>query len=113
MKPHIQKSQIPIILIVLGAFLLIAVILVAFQNASNTSTAEPHSDEETYPEIQRVSLTNAKATLDAGSAIFVDVRSAQAYQESHIAGSVNIPLVELEQRFSELDPADWIVTYCT
>lgn len=113
MKPHKQKSQIPIILIALGAFLLIAVILVAFQNASNTSTAESHSNEETYPDIPRVSLADAKAAFDVGSAIFVDVRSAQAYQESHIADSVNIPLAELEQRVSELDPADWIVTYCT
>lgn len=113
MKPYKQKSQIPIILIVLGVFLLIGVTLVAFQNASNTSTAEPHSDEETYPDISRVSLTEAKAAHDDSTAIFVDVRSAQAYEESHIAGSVNIPLAELEQRFSELDPARWIITYCT
>lgn len=106
-----QKSSAPIILILLGAFLLITAVVLGFQNIFNTPTDDSH--EETYPEIPRVALTDAKAALDAGSAVFVDVRSAQAYQESHVAGSINIPLAEMEGRISELDPARWIITYCT
>jgi rhodanese-related sulfurtransferase len=32
---------------------------------------------------------------------------------SHIPGSLSIPLAEIETRLSELDPNQWIITYCT
>ena len=70
-------------------------------------------EEETYPEISRVSLDDAKTALDGGTAIIVDVRSAEAYQASHIAGAVNIPFAEFETRLGELDKTQWIITYCT
>ena len=112
--PQYKRSQVPIILIFLGAILLIAsVILLGCQNVAVTATPLSSSHEETYPEISRVTLLDAKAAYDSGSAIFVDVRTAQVYQDSHIAGSINIPLSELELRISELDRADWIITYCT
>ena len=69
--------------------------------------------EEVYPEIERVSVEEAKAAFDSGTAVFVDVRSAEAYQAAHISGSVNIPSEELEARLSELDKTEWIITYCT
>lgn len=97
-----------------GLLLIVAAILLATQNASPSPTpAAAFEEEETYPEIPRVSLDEAKAALDAGSAIFVDVRSAEAYAGGHIAGAINIPLAELESRLSELDKAQWIITYCT
>ena len=111
MPRYKQRSPVPIILILLGVLLLITAVVLGLQNIFNSPTDSAH--EETYPEIQRVTLTEAKAALDAGSALFVDVRSAQAYRESHITGSINIPLAELEQRINELDPARWIITYCT
>ena len=113
MPRYKQRSQTPIILITLGILLLITAVVFGLQNIFSTPTDDPHSHEETYPEIPRVTLAEAKAALDARSAIFVDVRSAQAYQESHISSSINIPLAELEARISELDPDQWIITYCT
>ncbi len=109
-----QNSSIPIFLAIGGGVLLIvAAFLLATQNAPATPTSAGSFEEETYPEIQRISLDEAKAALDSGSAIFVDVRSAEAYQGSHIANSINIPLGELELRLGELDKAQWIITYCT
>lgn len=109
-----QNSSIPIFLAIGGGFLLIvAAILLATQNAPATPTPAAPFEEETYPEVPRVSLAEAKAALDEGSAIFVDVRSAEAYQGGHIAGAINIPLGELEVRLGELDQAQWIITYCT
>ena len=105
-----KRSPVPIVLMILGILLLFAALfLLGRQNASITST--PLS-EETYPEIPCVTLLDAKAAFDSVSAIFVDVRTAQAYQDRHIAGSINIPLSELELRLSELDPNQWIITYC-
>ena len=113
MPRYKQRSETPIIIITLGILLLIAAVVLGLQNIFITPTDNPHSHEETFPETPRVTLAEAKAALDARSAVFVDVRSAQAYQESHIASSINIPLAELEARINELDPARWIITYCT
>ena len=64
-------------------------------------------------DVERISLTEAKAALDAGTAVFLDVRSAGAFADSHVAGAVNIPEAELPNRLGELDKQDWIITYCT
>lgn len=67
----------------------------------------------TPQEAQRVTLEESKAAFDNGAAVFVDVRSAEAYATSHIPGALSIPLAEIEGRLTELDPAQWIITYCT
>ena len=113
-----QNPQLlPILLLVAGSFWLIFAAWL-FLRQNEASQATPPSvpsghDEETYPEIERVSLERAKAALDSGTAVFVDVRGAAAYDISHIPSSLSIPLGELEERISELDPNQWIITYCT
>ena len=64
-------------------------------------------------EVVRLSLEDAKAAFDNGTAVFVDVRSQSSYAASHIPGALSIPLIELEPRVNELDPNQWIITYCT
>ena len=66
-----------------------------------------------FPEIPRVSLEDAKAALDAGTALFIDVRAAPLYETSHIKGAINIWFEDIEQRMGELDKAQWIITYST
>ena len=65
--------------------------------------------------VQRVTVEEARAALDSGAAVIVDVRSQEAYDTSHIAGSLFIPLGEFETDISNIDlPKDqWIITYCT
>lgn len=108
-----QNLAMPILLVGGGLLLIIAAVLFAIQTTSTAPASAPSHDEETHPEIPRVPLDEAKSALDSASAIFVDVRSAEAYQASHIAGAINIPLAELELRISELNPNQWIITYCT
>ena len=79
--------------------------------AAATPTAR--TPEGTYPEIPRVSLEEAKAALDAGTALFIDVRAAQFYEVSHIKGAINIYFGDIEKHIGELDKAQWIITYCT
>ena len=64
-------------------------------------------------EPMRLSLEDAKATFDDGSGLFLDVRSESSYTASHIPGAFSIPLAELESRMTELNPDQWIITYCT
>ena len=119
MKKRKTQKNFPVLFLVAGGLLLIiAAVMLNSQNGGTQATpSEPvvssGHDEETYPEIERVSLEDAKAALDAGTAVFVDVRGVEAYNMSHIPGSLSIPLAELESRLTELDQNQWIITYCT
>jgi hypothetical protein len=66
-------------------------------------------------DVPRVSVEDAKAALDGGEAVIVDVRSADAYAASHIPGAINIQLAEIESNPTalNLDKNRWIITYCT
>lgn len=109
-----KNSRTPILILIGGGLLLIvAAFMLIRQTPATAPIPEAAFEEETYPEIPRVSLEEAKTAFDLGSALFVDVRSAEAYQGNHISGAVNIPLGELESRLGELDPNQWIITYCT
>lgn len=68
--------------------------------------------EDPLPQIPRVSLEDAKAAYDNKDAIFVDVRDVEWYDAGHIHGALSIPVSELESRLDELDPDQWIITYC-
>jgi len=114
-----KAKNFPVLLLAGGGLLLIvAAVMLSLQNGSIQATpTEPAVsngyEEETYPDIERVSLKDAKAALDVGTAVFVDVRGVEAYNMSHVPGSLSIPLAELESRLTELDPNQWIITYCT
>jgi hypothetical protein len=66
-------------------------------------------------EVPRISLDRALVAFTAGEAVFVDVRSADAYAASHVAGAVSIPLTNIEIGVSNLSlkKDQWIITYCT
>lgn len=69
----------------------------------------------TEAEVPRVSVDDARAALERGEAVIVDVRSDAAYEVSHIAGAINIQLGEIETNPTglNLDQDQWIITYCT
>ncbi len=66
-------------------------------------------------DVPRVSVEDAKRALESGEAVIVDVRSAEAYAEVHIAGAVSVPLLEFENNIAgvPLEKDQWIITYCT
>jgi len=65
--------------------------------------------------VPRVAVQDAKAALDSGQAVIVDVRSPDAYAAGHIAGAISISLGEIESNPGglALDKNEWIITYCT
>jgi len=93
------------------------VVGIAFIVATLTACSPPSElaspAVEAPSEIQRVTLEESKAAFDNGEAIFVDVRTTSAYQAGHIPGALSIPLAELPTQIDELDPDQWIITYCT
>ena len=52
------------------------------------------------------------ARVRSGEATVLDVRPPEEYRAGHIAGSLSVPLDELEQRLSELPQDREIVAYC-
>ena len=59
----------------------------------------------------------AKQIFDAGSALFVDVRSQDMFDAGHIPGAVSLPLGDFESRLeafaADVSPKQPIVTYCS
>jgi hypothetical protein len=111
-----KKQNIPMfILIAGGALLLIFAVWLLLQNQTTPAPIVSNANaEETYPDnIERVSIADARTALEAGTALFVDVRIADAYNLQRITGALNMPEAEIGNRLSELDPNQWIITYCT
>jgi hypothetical protein len=80
------------------------------------ATPQPDSAPQVLNEpevVARVSLEEARAAYDKNEALFLDVRSISSYAGSHIPGARSIPLADLESRMGDLDPSQWIITYCT
>ena len=78
---------------------------------SGTSTPETHILYD--PAYGSVSPMLARPYLDSDQAIFLDVRSAESYANSHIAGAISIPQAEVPTRLDELDPNKLIIIYCS
>ena len=70
---------------------------------------------QTEDAVPRVTVEQAKAAVDTGAAVIVDVRSQEAYETSLIAGALFIPLEDFENNITslELGKEQWIITYCT
>ncbi len=108
-----RKNPLPLVLLGLGGLLLLALAVLSLtqppEAAAPTATALV-SDAISAP---RISLEEAFQALENGEAVFLDVRSAEAFELNHITGAVNIPENELPTRLAELEENDWIITYCT
>ncbi len=114
-----KQSLAPMGLVVLGGLMVVVALAIPVVlpavSPGTTPSAQPAeaggAPAEGSP--PRVSVGDAKAAYDLRQAVFVDVRDRMFYEEAHIPGALSIPLDELEERLGELDPANWIITYCT
>jgi hypothetical protein len=108
-------SNKPILLIGLGAVLVVVVLIYFALSGTSAPANTPTASQPgiPYPEINRVPLLDAKKAYDNQSALFLDVRSESSYETSHIQGAKNIPADKLEESLNQLDPNQWIITYCT
>ena len=64
---------------------------------------------------RRIDPTDAKARVDAGEAIILDVVSPMAWEELDLAieGAVRIAPDALEERWGELPREREVIAYCT
>ena len=56
----------------------------------------------------------ALAATSPGKRLFVDVRTPEEFQAGHLPGAINLPVGDLEQRWTELKPyaRRQVVLYC-
>lgn len=114
-KKRTSKDLLAIGAIAVGIALL-ALAFLSFQSPDvpeSVDSSPQRSEEESFPEIERVSLEESAKAYEAKTAVFVDVRDADDYADAHVPGALSIPLQELNERQNELNRADWIITYCT
>lgn len=81
-----------------------------------SATEQPQGDiPQTEADVPRISVEEAMTARNSGEAVIVDVRSAESYAAGHVAGSISIPLTEIETNPTgvSLDKEQWIITYCT
>jgi len=110
-----RSSAFPLVLIALGLILMAGALgWYAYMLSRPAPVVVPSQPAEAnYPDVARVSLADSKAAYETGSAVFLDVRDAESYAQSHIAGAISIPIEDLPARMGELNKSDWIITYCT
>lgn len=63
-------------------------------------------------DVPRISVQDTKALLDAHNVTIIDVRVPQNYTQEHIAGAINLPNNEYQQRLSEIPKTGNVVLYC-
>lgn len=109
-----RQSLIAIGLIGIGALILIGAYFwyTGASTGQETQIAQDMGDIP-YPQIKRVSLADAKAAYDLGTAVFIDVRDEFSYEQNHITNALSMPLDGFQQQVNELDPAKWYILYCT
>lgn len=106
-----RRSTAPLFLLVAGLVLILAAVGSFFLFRDQPAESAPISEEGPVPDVARVSLDEARQAYDTGTAVFVDVRAREFYDQSHIPGAMSVPLAELPDRMNELDSKRWIITY--
>ena|SRR5579864_2027899 len=72
----------------------------------------PPSPEDDLTKARRITRDEAIKLVKEKKAVYIDVRSKQAYDEGHIEGAISIPLSEILNRLKELPPHKYLITYC-
>ncbi len=87
--------------------------LIFLPGLMTSSYATHHvSFEKSQADVKRILPKDLKGLLDKGETMLVvDVRSANAYKNKHIAGAMSVPLKDVEATLGVLPPETKIVFY--
>ncbi len=102
-------GYISIFVLLVGTLLVIGCqngMTTAANNTANVNVA--HVDDA-----PRISLADAKADFDAGTALFVDTRAEAAYNQEHVKGAINLSTDKLDAMLRELPKGKKIIAYCS
>ena len=107
-------------IVLASALLLIAAaVLLALSASHKSATAASSAAEQAQTQptpadgVRRVTVEELRTGLEKGTAIVIDVRSAEQYKAGHIKGALSIPGDELANRMKDLPKDKLIVAYCS
>jgi len=105
----------PLIMIVVGVVFLLGSVawLLSTNNTESTIGNSALPQINPYPDIPRITLSDAKAAFDLNNAVFIDTRGESYFSQGHIPGALSITEDQIGNRMDEFDPDAWIITYCT
>lgn len=63
--------------------------------------------------VRRVTPAEARAAVEKGQAVIVDVRGEDSFRAGHIKGALWIPVGDIAARAGELPRGKTIITYCS
>jgi hypothetical protein len=63
--------------------------------------------------VRRITPVEARAALDKGKAIIIDVRGDASYNAGHVKGALSISVNDIGARAGELPRDKMIITYCS
>jgi 3-mercaptopyruvate sulfurtransferase SseA len=111
-----NRKILPLLMVVLGSLMLLGSLVVLY-NIPETVGVTPTPTQAQliipYPQVNRISLGDAKAAYDLGDVIFIDTRGDDAFSQGHIPGAFSITDGEILSELNQFSPDDWIITYCT
>jgi rhodanese-related sulfurtransferase len=129
LQPHILWISVLLVAILVGAALVSGIFLavrysrsveanpsppIASEHASGAAGSQelvnPHAGSE-QSSTDTISMAEASARLEAGTATFVDIRSGEDYTLLHIKDAHSITFIELEDDLSDLPEGTAIVVY--
>ena len=63
--------------------------------------------------VRRVTPVEARAAVEKGQAVIVDVRGEDSFKAGHVKGALWIPVGDIGSRAGELPRGKMIITYCS
>ena len=63
--------------------------------------------------VRRVTPAEARAAVEKGQAVIVDVRGEDSFKAGHVKGALWIPVNDIASRTNELPRGKMIITYCS
>ncbi|HEX6622879.1 MAG TPA: rhodanese-like domain-containing protein [Pyrinomonadaceae bacterium] len=80
--------------------------------STTTAGATPHPTSTPNDGVRRVTTDEARALVERGEALIVDVRVKGDYDKGHIKGSICVPRTEIDKRLAELPKDKLLIFYC-
>ena len=80
---------------------------------TNLNTGPKVDEHGHVDDAPRITVAESKKDFDAGNAVFIDTRNAEAFQAERIKGAINISGADLESKYKEIPKGKKIIVYCS
>ena len=80
---------------------------------ANSQPAVTTAETEQHDDAPRITLADAKKDYDSASAVFIDVRSEEAYKLEHVKGAINLTQGIVDKQLEKIPKVKKIIAYCS